>query len=69
MELITNISYFVVGDPRRPYPQDIEMRAGLLGGLQTTGPNTSVGRGQSSTTSVEGPVKSQSLGIMGQEFS
>ena len=69
MELITNISYFVVDDPRRPYPQDIEMRAGLLGGLQTTGSNMSVGRGQSSTTNVEGPMKSQILGIMGQKFS
>ena len=24
---------FAIGDPRRPYPQDIEMRSGLLGRL------------------------------------
>ena len=26
----------IVGDPRRPYPQDIEMRAGFLGRLSSS---------------------------------
>lgn len=29
--------FLLLGDPRRPYPQDTEMRAGILGRLSTTG--------------------------------
>ena len=30
-------SYVILGDPRRPYPQDIEMRSGVLGRLPSLG--------------------------------
>lgn len=33
--------FLLIGDPRRPYPQDIEMRAGILGRLSSTGKVTS----------------------------
>lgn len=39
---LTYLYFFIEGDPRRPYPTDLEMRSGLLGqmsNLPTNGVN------------------------------
>lgn len=43
-------SSLVLGDPRRPYPLDIEMRCGALGQLSLKGPTTATADGSSTTT-------------------
>ena len=50
------------GDPRRPYPQDIEMRSGFLGGfVPSAAPPADQGKFGTNLTSLEPPEKKIAL--------
>ena len=53
-------------DPRRPYPQDIEMRSGYLGGFSPPDPQSEVGKfGGDLPPSSEPPEKKIALSTNG----
>lgn len=55
--------YRSIGDPRRPFPQDVEMRAGILGRLSSTGKLTTVeSEAAGATEGSNAAVKEGSLG-------
>lgn len=60
-EYICNILLYFKGDPRRPFPQDIEMRAGILGRLSSGGALDEA----SETTSIK--AEQGQFGIVGKQ--
>ena len=50
-----------IADPRRPYPQDIEMRSGFLGGFSPPAPQSEQGKFGSDMATSEPPEKKIAL--------